>query len=129
MAQFQMPSGGAGESQRPGGGTDNGPSAAAAVKAGGSKMVTSKASSSIGSDAVKALAMGGQTLDKLPVVPVESVPSLDNPGSLPGGGSAPGGSNVEATPAAFPRNAPTRAPVVGSGVPDKNANLAKIRRK
>ncbi len=124
--QFSMPSGGTGDSQRPAA-SSNSPNPTAAM--GGSGKAAESKASGLGADAVKSLAMGGQTLDKMPVIPVESVPSLDNPGCLPGGGCAPGGSNVEATPAAFPRNAPTRAPVVGSGVPDKSANLAKIRRK
>jgi hypothetical protein len=73
MAKFSQPMP---EAQRPAASASGG-SAVPLMKQGGSKMEDSKGNNPIGADAVKILVMGGQTIDKLPVCPVEPVPTPD----------------------------------------------------
>ena len=125
-----MPSGGTGSPQRTPAvpGVTNGPSPKAAMGSTG-KAAESAPTSTEGADSLKARFLAGQTVDKTPGKLVESIPALGTPGTLPGGGCAPGGLNVEAVPAGYPRDAPSRHPNVGSSSVNKSANLAKIRGK
>jgi hypothetical protein len=85
-------------------------------------MTEPSSAPTIGADATKSLDAGGQVF-------AQGLGAKRVPDETPG---QPGSdSNVSSNPAGqtggHPQNAPSRAPIQGSGMPDRSKNLAKLR--
>jgi hypothetical protein len=90
------------------------------MESGSAEMITSRPTASSNSEVTGGLAEAGQSYSQglgggfKPVLEAEEAPT--------GGGGNTGGA-----PADHPVKAPSRAPTVGSGVPDRTKNLGKLR--